>query len=305
MANPSTYNKSQKLTLGDDRNSMIKLVGALLMIYFLFKFLMVGYFLSGKSESRYFNEIASYLFLSSNNETVFNQPWSLLTYSWLHDQDLLFFGNMLWLAAFGYVTQDVGKRSSLLPNYIISSFVAGLIFIVANFFFAPEKAYYLNGSSPAILAIAATICVCSFNYRIFPRINGGIPLWILGIILVIIKTVQVVALPVSVQITYAGAVLWGVFYGTKLKQGKDPGAFLNKLFFKLNNLFNPDKKETKEPPSREYFYMVDDKPPFQKHQNLTQKRIDEILDKINQQGYRHLTDEEKKLLKRAADDEDI
>ena len=36
-----------------------------------------------------------------------------------------------------------------------------------------------------------------------------------------------------------------------------------------------------------------------------EKRIDEILDKINQQGYRFLTDEEKEILKRAADEEDL
>jgi hypothetical protein len=38
---------------------------------------------------------------------------------------------------------------------------------------------------------------------------------------------------------------------------------------------------------------------------VTQQRIDEILDKINQQGYRFLTDEEKDILKRAADEEDL
>ena len=37
--------------------------------------------------------------------------------------------------------------------------------------------------------------------------------------------------------------------------------------------------------------------------NVSQKRIDEILDKINQQGYRFLTDEEKEILKRASEDE--
>jgi hypothetical protein len=45
--------------------------------------------------------------------------------------------------------------------------------------------------------------------------------------------------------------------------------------------------------------------PYKKIPNITQKRIDDILDKINQQGFRLLTDEEKEILKRAADKEDL
>jgi len=36
---------------------------------------------------------------------------------------------------------------------------------------------------------------------------------------------------------------------------------------------------------------------------VTQQRIDEILDKINQKGYHFLTDEEKELLKRASEED--
>ncbi|HEY0432799.1 MAG TPA: DUF6576 domain-containing protein, partial [Chitinophagaceae bacterium] len=40
--------------------------------------------------------------------------------------------------------------------------------------------------------------------------------------------------------------------------------------------------------------------PFTRKPNLTQQKVDEILDKINQKGYSHLTEEEKELLKRAS-----
>jgi hypothetical protein len=48
------------------------------------------------------------------------------------------------------------------------------------------------------------------------------------------------------------------------------------------------------------FYEQGNKKPFTKTTNLTQQRIDTILDKINQQGYEKLTDEEKKILNRAS-----
>ena len=38
---------------------------------------------------------------------------------------------------------------------------------------------------------------------------------------------------------------------------------------------------------------------------VTQNRLDEILDKINQKGYHFLTDEEKSFLKKASEDEGL
>ena len=48
------------------------------------------------------------------------------------------------------------------------------------------------------------------------------------------------------------------------------------------------------------FYKSDGRKPYHKTSNVTQQRVDEILDKINQKGYHFLTDEEKNILKRAA-----
>ncbi|MBS1497488.1 MAG: rhomboid family intramembrane serine protease, partial [Bacteroidetes bacterium] len=45
--------------------------------------------------------------------------------------------------------------------------------------------------------------------------------------------------------------------------------------------------------------------PFTKSTNITQQRIDEILDKINQKGYHFLTDEEKQVLKKASEDDNL
>ena len=56
---------------------------------------------------------------------------------------------------------------------------------------------------------------------------------------------------------------------------------------------------------KEYYYNTQGKEPFRKTPIITQKRIDDILDKINQKGYRSLSEEEKEILKRAAQNEDL
>jgi hypothetical protein len=80
---------------------------------------------------------------------------------------------------------------------------------------------------------------------------------------------------------------------------------MNNLFDWIGNLFNPDKKSWQKTARTDLHYKTRGTQPYRKIPNITQKRIDEILDKINQQGYRFLTDEEKDILKRAAEDEEL
>lgn len=101
-----------------------------------------------------------------------------------------------------------------------------------------------------------------------------------------------------------GAIIGFVFI-YQMKRGKDWGQWMNDLFDWANDLFNPDRKRKIKLPKDEFYYKVSGTQPYKKIPNITQKRIDDILDKINQQGYRLLTDEEKEILKRAADKEDL
>lgn len=70
-----------------------------------------------------------------------------------------------------------------------------------------------------------------------------------------------------------------------------------------SNLFNPNKKAPVNKIKEKVFYNTGSRKPFNKTANVTQQRIDEILDKISQQGYHFLTDEEKNILKRASEEE--
>jgi len=77
-----------------------------------------------------------------------------------------------------------------------------------------------------------------------------------------------------------------------LRRGYDWSEWMNNFFDWFNNLFNPEKKKKRKSPKDEFFYNVSGTQPYKKIPHITQKRIDDILDKINQQGYRFLTNEE-------------
>ncbi|MEI9806484.1 MAG: DUF6576 domain-containing protein [Bacteroidota bacterium] len=83
------------------------------------------------------------------------------------------------------------------------------------------------------------------------------------------------------------------------RQGYDWGGWINNFFDWVNNLFNPDKPGKGKVIKSELFYKSTSEP-YKKTPNVTEQRIDEILDKISQKGYNSLTTEEKDLLKRAS-----
>jgi hypothetical protein len=89
------------------------------------------------------------------------------------------------------------------------------------------------------------------------------------------------------------------------KKGHDWSDGMNRFFNWCNNLFNPEKNKPRRPLKEEYHYNTTGTQPYKKIPNLTQKRIDAILDKIGEKGYQQLSEEEKQILKRAAEDENL
>src|SRR6185437_688120 len=95
-----------------------------------------------------------------------------------------------------------------------------------------------------------------------------------------------------------------VLFIVALRRGHDWGGWMIKFYNWFMDLCNPDKKILTPQKTREkMFYKTGNQKPFEKHSIITQQRIDEILDKINQKGFHLLSEEEKNILKRAGEDD--
>jgi hypothetical protein len=174
-----------------------------------------------------------------------------------------------------------------------------------TYIFKDQSPFYTQeGSSAGILAIAVAATLLSPRYRIFPMLHGGIPLWILTTIFVIIDFALIRLNNTPAQIAHVMGGITGFIYFTQLRRGRDLGSGLNYVFDLIGNLFNPNKKPQKKP-TQKHYYKVGDTSPYKKMPNITQARIDALLDKINQKGYRSLTEEEKEILKRASEGDNL
>lgn len=297
----------KRLTLGQDGNTLILLLAILATVFCLIKFLQVGFFLSGIPLNEYFLPIFDTFTLPADPGDLAMRPWTLITYMFIHEGVWHFIGNIIWLWAFGYILQDLTGNSKLIPLFLYGGVAGAILFVLSYNIFpglsAASATATLHGASAGAMAIAIAATVLAPNYRIFPMINGGIPLWVLTVIYLIIDVASIPGSNGGGHISHLGGAIMGYVFINQVQKGNDWGAPVNTFFNWISNLFNPDKKNWKKTARRDFHYSVKGTEPFKKIPNITQKRIDDILDKINQQGYRYLTEEEKDILKRAADDD--
>jgi membrane associated rhomboid family serine protease len=302
----------KKMLLGQDGNALVWLLAIIAIAFCLLKFLWLVYQLSSWKESEYYTNVFNWFTIPANPALFINRPWTILTYMFVHDDPMILLGNVLWLWAFGYILQDLAGPKKVIPLFVYGGVAGGVAFILLHLAFPSltikDGNASLIGASAGLMAIAIGITMKAPKYRLFPMINGGIPLWILTVIYVLLslalEPVNHAGGAGKLLALIAGAGV-GFLFMLQLRKGRDWSTWMNNFFDWISNLFNPDKNSWKKTAKDELHYSSDGPQPYKKIANITQKRIDEILDKINQQGYRYLTEEEKEILRRAAEDEEL
>ncbi|HEV8506418.1 MAG TPA: rhomboid family intramembrane serine protease [Chitinophagaceae bacterium] len=304
----SYYEKEYKrrLSLGQDGNALVMLIAINLVIFVLFAFVKVIYYFSydqPAADINFGNDIYNNLALPASLHEFVKKPWTLITHMFYHYSVWHIISNMLWLWAFGYIFQDLTGSRKIIPVYIYGA-LAGAIAFVGAFHVIPTLKEHIDnanavGASAGIMAIAIATTTIAPGYRIFPMLSGGIPLWVLTMIFLIIDLATIPGANSGGHIAHLAGALAGYLFIYTLRKGYDGSEWMNNFYDWFNNLFNPSKPAKRKKVKQELFYKSKTQP-FTKTPNLTQQKVDEILDKINQKGYSHLTEEEKELLKRAS-----
>jgi membrane associated rhomboid family serine protease len=294
--------KTSKYTDNLLENAVVRLIIINLVVFVLFQFINVFYFFSFTNDagSKYINDVYNNLAIPGTFHDYIRKPWTLITYMFYHHGIWHIIGNMLWLWMFGYIFQDLSGSRQVIPLFVYGGLGGALAFLLSYTFFPALSLQNANmvGASAGIMAIVVAATTLAPGYRIFPMIRGGIPLWVLTVLYLVI---DLALIPknnnTGGRIAHLAGGFTGFLFVFALRRGYDWSIGMNLFFDWVNDLFNPHKpgKKTKE----QLFYKSQRKP-FIKTPNLSQQRIDEILDKINQQGFNSLTAEEKELLKKAS-----
>ena len=279
------------------------------VIFFLVLLMaQVVYFFYQQTPQLYNAQVVQWFELPSSLSKLSERPWTILTYMFSDTgQNLIrIISNMLWLWAFGYILQEMTGNDKLIPIYIYGGVLGGIVFIAANYLIPPLRilgnSTALLGANAGTMAVAMATTTLSPNHKFFTQIRGGIPIWVLMAAYLFIDLVGVASLNAAYSLSHLAGATAGFVFVLLLRKGKDGSVWMNRLYDWFINLFNPNKK-SKTPVKEKVFYNTGNRTPYSKQAIVTQQRVDEILDKINQKGFEFLTEEEKKILKKASEED--
>lgn len=302
-----SYKTGKKMLLGQDNNALVFLFAVNALMFVIVNFIKIVYYLSEIPDEFFYRQVLDWLSLPPQMDTLLSRPWTLISTMITHHSIWQLISSMLWLWCFGFILQDLAGNNKLIPLYIYGGLVGSISFLLMNNLVPVlaknvETAAPLLGAGSAVMAIAVATTTLAPDYRVFPLINGGIPLWVITLIFVAIDFATLASGNAGIGAGHLAAGVVGYLFIRQMRRGSDWGAWMNRFAEWLDDLFNPEKKHDRKENASRHFYKASTKP-FDKKANLTQDRLDAILDKINQQGYQYLTDEEKAFLKRASNED--
>jgi membrane associated rhomboid family serine protease len=307
--NYSEKQYQRKMLLGQKDNNLMLLIAICLILFVILAFVKAVWYFNypdkQTAQTLFYNNVMSLFTLPASFPAFLNRPWTLISSIFVANNNDFWkvFPNMFWLWAFGSIMQDLVGGKKIIPVFIYGSLGAALAFFL-SYNFLPSlypqlQTATMGGIACGVIAVALVTTVLDPGYKLFPMIAGGIPLWVLTGLYLISDFATVSISDTGTLIMHTAAALTGFLFAYFLRRGYDWSLWMNSIFDWVGDLFEPGKPAKGKMLRDELFYKSDTAP-FTKTARVTQERVDEILDKINQHGYEYLTSEEKDILRRAS-----
>jgi membrane associated rhomboid family serine protease len=134
-----TGRRLNKISLGDDNNALMALVGINALIFISFGLIQVIYYMTESSATVFQYEILRWFILPAKLSTLVMMPWTLLCYMFVHTGFFYTLINMLWLWVFGSILQTMSGNKKIIPIYIYGGLLGAVIFIAANYAIPPLR----------------------------------------------------------------------------------------------------------------------------------------------------------------------
>lgn len=231
------------------------------------------------------------------------QPWSLITYMFMHADILHILFNMLWLYWFGTMFLYFFTSRHLRSVYVFGGLCGGLLYMLSYnifpYFSGLAGHSFMVGASASILAIVTATAYREPNYPIRLLLIGTIRLKYLALFVVLLDLLFLTSSNAGGHISHLGGALAGLWFAVSLSKGTDITAWINKILDAFISLF--DKKTWRRKPKMKVHYGNGRTARQKDYDYNAQKKtrsdeIDRILDKLKKSGYESLTAEEKKSL---------
>jgi len=238
--------------------------------------------------------LLKYLNMPSAPVELLYKPWTIITYMFTHYDFLHILFNMLWLYWFGYIFLQFFNPRQLVGMYLLGG-IAGAVFFLLSYnifpYFQMEAALSsLLGASASVMAIVFAVSFYRKDYEITLLLIGRIKLIYLALFTLLLDMLAITSSNAGGHIAHIGGALLGIWFASRMKEGKDLTAPFNRLIDKIVNIgkSKPKMRVTYKRGETDYEYNT------RKHRESVE--LDIILDKLKRSGYESLSSEEKKRL---------
>jgi membrane associated rhomboid family serine protease len=280
------FMSNRKMLLGEDSNALVFLFAVNMTIFVLISFLKTVYYLTDTPLELFERQIVDWFRMPGSFLAVLYKPWTFLIhfFSQYHFWQLV--SSMLWLWSFGYIFQDLSGNKHVIPVYIYAGATGAIAFLAANALLLSmvNVAQPIIGAGASVVGIAVATTVLAPKYKLFPLVYGGIPLWVLTLIFLVLDFSTSSMVP-SILISHIIAALVGFGYMKLLQNGTNAGDWMIRFYHWGNNLLAPKSTRIVKADTRGF--------------DSTENKLNAILDKMNIVGYDNLTESEKAFLKSA------
>jgi membrane associated rhomboid family serine protease len=270
-------------------NAITRIIFLNVLVFLFFSFLSVLSFLFNQS---IFSGIINYFVLPSNLSKLVYQPWSILTYMFLHDGFMHILFNMLWLYWVGSLLHEYLGNTKTYEAYFLGGISGALLYLLAyNLLpaFSTTVSYsFALGASAGVLAVvcAAATLLPDYNFQLL--FFGNVKLKYIALISVLLDLISIPQGNAGGHIAHLGGALFGYLFIKLIYANNNLSDRLDALFEGMLNVFTPKPK-----------IKIQHKTTFMKTSSNTrpsQADVDVILDKISKSGYESLSQAEKETL---------
>jgi len=239
----------------------------------------------------------NFLSLPASFSEIISQPWSIVTYMFLHKGLFHMLMNMLVLYFGSQIFGQFLNQKKLVTVYILGGLSGGLLYILSfNLFpvFSEVMSHSIAlGASASVMAILVAAAAYVPNFVVRLMFIGEVKLKYIAMGYLVLDLISIQGNNAGGHIAHLGGALFGFIYIQQLKKGKDFtlgfSRFLDylKAFFQTKrNMKVVYKKQGKTKTNTAY----------NNQKVANQKKVDAILDKISKSGYESLSADEKAIL---------
>ena len=268
-----------------DNNALVKIILINVVVFVSASFIEIFLTLSGTGDA--FKLFINKLMLPASFTTFITQPWSLISYFFLHLGFTHILWNMLFLYWFGKIIQDNIGNNAVISLYVLGGIIGGLSYM-ALFNIIP---YYDNriseslmlGASAGVFSIVAGSATLLPNYTFYLLFLGPVRIKYIALFYILLSFLDVTGSNAGGEIAHLGGAMIGYLFIRQLQNGVNMGEGV----INIVNFFNKEKNkksDQKSSPTEETKY------------DISQDEIDKILDKISESGYSSLSKNEKEKL---------